>query len=165
MVGSGFIDSEFFCKVAFVDVVEACAGSAPDPQTAWGSLLLRECTVPCYVNLMPWYTACGEQLQTFQELSAEQVAIIQLQRTVCADYYGPYTGAKDEQFMLYNFCRVNSSENGRSQVLLRRWRRMRFRYSTTWSKLKGRLAPTLPLRTPGWCRRAFKKSTRTKRPQ
>ena len=110
-------------------------------------------------------TACGEQLQTFQELSAEQVAIIQLQRTVCADYYGPYTGAKDEQFMLYNFCRVNSSENGRSQVLLRRWRRMRFRYSTTWSKLKGRLAPTLPLRTPGWCRRAFKKSTRTKRPQ
>ena len=86
--------SEFFCKVAFVDVVEACAGSAPDPQTAWGSLLLRECTVPCYVNLMPWYTACGEQLQTFQELSAEQVAIIQLQRTVCADYYGPYTGAR-----------------------------------------------------------------------
>ena len=85
--------SEFFCKVSFVQVVESCAGSAPDPQAAWGSLLLRECTVPCYVNLMPWFTACGAQLDEFEELGAEQVGIINMQRTVCADYYGPYTGA------------------------------------------------------------------------
>ena len=84
--------SEFFCKVSFVQVVENCAGSAPDPQAAWGSLQLRECTVPCYVNLMPWFTACGSQLGDFDELDTEQVDIINLQRTVCADYYGPYTG-------------------------------------------------------------------------
>jgi hypothetical protein len=84
--------SEFFCKVSFVQVVENCAGSAPDPQAAWGSLQLRECTVPCYVNLMPWFTACGSQLGDFEELDTEQVDIINLQRTVCADYYGPYTG-------------------------------------------------------------------------
>eukprot|EP01043_Picozoa_sp_COSAG02_P057269 COSAG02_NODE_6922_length_3286_cov_1.807970_2_plen_503_part_00 len=84
---------EFFCKVSYVQVVDNCAGSAPDPQVAWGSLLLRECTVPCYVNLMPWFTACGSQLNEFEELHSEQVDIINLQRAVCADYYGPYTGA------------------------------------------------------------------------
>lgn len=84
---------EFFCKVSYVQVVDNCAGSAPDPQAAWGSLLLRECTVPCYVNLMPWFTACGSQLNEFEELHAEQVDTINLQKAVCADYYGPYTGA------------------------------------------------------------------------
>lgn len=84
---------EFFCKVSYVQVVDNCAGSAPDPQAAWGSLLLRECTVPCYVNLMPWFTACGSYLNDFQELHAEQVNTINVQRAVCADYYGPYIGA------------------------------------------------------------------------
>ena len=83
---------EFFCKVSYVQVVHNCAGSAPDPQAAWGSLVLRECTVPCYVNLMPWFSACGSQLNEFEELHAEQIGTINLQRAVCADYYGPYTG-------------------------------------------------------------------------
>ena len=83
---------EFFCKVAFVRVVDNCDGIVEDPQAAWSQLFLRECKVPCYTNLMPWMTVCASRLDTFEELSPENLHLIELQHIVCTDYYGPYTG-------------------------------------------------------------------------